>query len=649
MVLRTVCARDCYDSCLMEVRVENGRIKKVSGTKTHPFTSGFLCPKGYFYPHYQHSEKRVLYPMKRAGKKGEGKFERCSWSEALKTIAEKVRTISSEFSPLSILVYDYAGHMGFLSRYFPYRFFNKINASFLDHTLCDVAGTHGLQLHFGTTCGVSPLQIERAKLIVVWGSNPYSTSLHTYNKILRARGKGAIVAVVDPVRTRMAENADVYFQVKPGSDALLAYALIKIMIKSQVIDYEFIKKFTVGFEELKAVAETVELESVEKLTGVSVEKLSDFAGLLATLKPQIFIIGYGMQRRTIGGNAVRAVSMLPVLTGSITGEGGIIYSNALSPVEIAKFTARHLRTIDERKFNMVEIGKVLANPRLNPPVKMVFVYNSNPCATLPNQKLVRKGFEREDLFTVVHDLFLTETAMYADLLLPAKSMFEFEDIVFSYLLPSVAKQNKIVETPGESLSNVELAREMAKTMEFNEPELFETEEQLIASVLEFLPESAKNEFQKEGYIILEVNPAVTGFPTKSGKIEIASTSAWRSGAPKVPLPLYEKCDGLWLLTPLNRNTIHTQFVRPETEPISSVYLNPEDAERLEVSNGDFVIIESISGKLEKMVEIWDAVPAGTVLLYFDEEANILTTDEKADLGGGGAYNSTVVKMRKKAQ
>ncbi|MEM3413505.1 MAG: molybdopterin-dependent oxidoreductase, partial [Thermoplasmata archaeon] len=460
MPLRTVCARDCYDSCLMEVHLEDGKIKKVSGLKTHPFTKGFLCPKAYSYPKYQYSEKRILYPMKRTGKKGEGKFERCSWSEALKMIRENIESISAEFSPLSILVYDYAGHMGFLNRYFPYRFFNKINASFLDHTLCDVAGAAGLQLHFGTTCGVSPLQIENAKLIVVWGANLYNTSLHAYNKVLKARGKGAIVTVIDPIRNKLAENADIYFQIKPGTDAFLAYALIKIMIKSQVLDYDFINNLTVGFEELKAVAETVNLENVEKITGISLEKLSDFAGLLATLKPQIFIIGYGMQRRALGGNAVRTISMLPVLTGSIAGNGGIIYSNTTPPVDITKFTGKHLRKVEERKFNMVEIGKLLANSRLNPPIKMIFVYNSNPCATLPNQKLVQKGFEREDLFTVVHDLFLTETAMYADLLLPAKSMFEFDDVVFSYFFPSVAKQNKVVEPDGEPLSNLELAREL---------------------------------------------------------------------------------------------------------------------------------------------------------------------------------------------
>ncbi|MEM4292869.1 MAG: molybdopterin-dependent oxidoreductase [Thermoplasmata archaeon] len=645
-MMRTVCSRDCYDSCLMEVSVEEGRIRRVSGVKSHPFTSGFLCPKGYTYPEYQYSEKRLLYPMKRVGKKGEGKFERCSWSEALKTIAEKINAISAA-SPLSILVCDSAGHLGFLSRYFPYRFFNKINASFVDNTLCDVAGGEGLRLHFGTTCGVSPLQIEKAKLIVVWGANLFNTSIHAFNKVLRARAKGAIVAAVDPVKNRVAENADIYFQIKPGSDAFLAYALIKILIKNNLVDHEFIKKMTVGFEELKAVAETVSLEDVERITGISLEKLGDFAGLLATLKPQIFIIGYGMQRRALGGNAVRAVSMLPVVTGNIGSESGIIYSNSLIPLDMEKFTGKHLRKAEERIFNLVELGKVLTNSRLNPPVKMLFVYNANPCATLPNKKLVQKGFEREDLFTVVHDLFLTETGMYADILLPAKSIFEFEDIVLSYFLPSAAKQNKIVEAQGECLSNVELARELAKAMDFQQPELFEDDQRLIASVLEFLPENARTEFEREGYIILELNPAITGFPTKTGKIEIASGSAWRLGAPKVPLPLYEKCDGFWLLTPLNRNTIHTQFAGEENAQVNTVYLNPEDADRLEVSNGDVVVIESITGKLERMVEIWDAVPSGTVLVYFDGFVNFLTTDEKADLGGGSTYNSTVVKIKKK--
>ncbi|MEM3413059.1 MAG: molybdopterin dinucleotide binding domain-containing protein, partial [Thermoplasmata archaeon] len=189
--------------------------------------------------------------------------------------------------------------------------------------------------------------------------------------------------------------------------------------------------------------------------------------------------------------------------------------------------------------------------------------------------------------------------------------------------------------------------ELAKAMNFQDPELLENDEQLMASVLEFLPEKARSEFVKEGYIILEMNPAITGFPTKTGKIEIASTNAWRTGAPKVPLPIYERNEDFWLLTPLNRNTIHTQFTHAEPESINTVYLNPEDADKLEVSNGDCVVLESPNGKLERMVEIWEAIPAGTVLFYFDKSVNLLTTDEKADLGGGSAYNSTVVKIKKK--
>ncbi|MGC8912335.1 MAG: molybdopterin-dependent oxidoreductase [Thermoplasmata archaeon] len=647
MEVNTVCARDCYDACLMKVIIEEGGIKRVQGSKAHPFTNGFLCPKGYNYIKYQYHEERLRFPMKRCGKKGEGKFEKITWEEALKIISEKINEVSTEFSPLSILVYEYAGHMGFLSRFFPYRIFNKLNASFVNHTLCDAAGNEALNLHFGTSCGVSPLMLENAKLIVVWGANLYNTSIHAYQKILRARNKGAILIVVDPIKNKLAENADVFLQVKPGTDALLAYSIIKILIESQLVDYEFINTYTSGFEELKAVSHTVDLNQAEKITGISVEKLRDVAGIVASLKPAIFVIGYGMQRRAFGGNAVRAVAMLPILTGNITRESGIIYNNAIIPVDFEKFTGKHLRKLEQRIFNMQELGKVLTNSKLNPPVKMVFVYNSNPCATLPNRKSVLKGFEREDLFTVVHDIFLTETALYADILLPAKTMFEFDDVIFGYFLSSVAIQNKVVDADGEAVSNAELARMLAKAMNFIEKELYEEDSKLIEEVIEFVPQDARAFLKNEGYLVLENNPAITGFGTKTGKIEIASTTAWKIGAPKVPLPIYEKTDDFWLLTPLSRDTIHTQFSNISLQPQEIVYLSPGDAERIDVCNGDIVVVESINGKLELAVEIWEAVQPGTAIIFFSKYANVLTTDEKADLGAGSTYNSTQVKIKKK--
>jgi len=645
MVLRTVCPRDCYDTCLMDVVLEEGKITHVKGTAVHPFTSGFLCPKGYSYPAYQHAGERLRYPMRRTGKKGSGQFERITWDEALQIITQKINEISSEFSPQSILVYDYAGHLGFISRWFPHRVFNKMNASFVDYTLCDAAGALALNMHFGTTCGVSPLKLETAKLIIVWGTNLYSTSLHTYNKILKAKSKGAIVVVIDPIKTRMAEEADIFYQIKPGTDAFLAYGIIRLLIDNNLVDEDFIKEYTTGYEELRAVAGTVELGQIESITGIKIEKLNDFAGLLASLKPAIFVLGYGLQRRSLGGNTIRAISMLPVITGNISADAGIIYSNAPMLVNLEKFTRKNLRKIEERILSMVELGKTLTNTRLNPPVKMLFVYNSNPCATLPNQKLVRRGFEREDLFTVVHDIVLTETAKYADILLPAKTFFEFDDIVFSYFLPSIVKQNKIIDADAECVSNAELARMLAKALGFTEKDLYDDDATLLGEIYSYLPDEAKNSIDSEGYVILEMNPAIVGFPTRSGKIEISSSIAWKYGAPKVPLPLYEKTDELWLITSLRRDTIHTQFTNGADER-NFAYLHPDDAEQIGVSNGDMILLESVNGKLELPLEIWDAVPRGCVLTYFSKDVNVLTTDEMADLAGGAAYNSTQVRVRK---
>src|SRR5579885_174519 len=413
-IRHSVCALDCPDACSLLINVENGAGSKLRGNPEHPVTRGFLCGKVARYLEREYSPERLLYPQKRAGAKGEGKFERISWDEALDTIAEKLHAISHEFGTEAILPYSYAGTMGLLNfGGMDRRFFHRLGATRLDRTICSSTGAAGLTATNGNRYGTEPEQFVHSKLILAWGANIHGTNVHLWPFIVEARRNGAKFYVIDPIQTRTAALADRHFSIYPGSDAALALGMAHVILGENLHDADYVGNYTNGFEQLRELARGYPPERVAWLTGIAKEDIVMLAREYATIRPAAIRLNYGVQRSDRGGAAVRAIAALPALTGSWREPGGGLQ---LSTSQAFQFNRRALEMPElqlasplkreARILNMAELGKALTELD-SPPVKALMVYNSNPAAIAPNQNLVLRGLRRADLFTVVLEQFQT--------------------------------------------------------------------------------------------------------------------------------------------------------------------------------------------------------------------------------------------------
>jgi len=640
------CPRDCYDTCSLMVFIEDNKIVKIEGRKDHPTTQGFLCSKGRKYLKYVYSKDRVLYPMRRVGKKGEGKFKRISWKEALKEITNKIKEIIKEYGPQAILHYEYAGHCGLLNYYFPLRFFNAIGASSIQHTICDSAGEEAIALHYGLHYGSFPEDILKAKMIVLWGINSAWTNLHGYTLVLRAKRNGAKIYVIDPVKTKTS-NIGIHIRPKVGSDAALALGIANYIIENNLYDEKFIERYTFGFEKFKEYVKNFTLNKTSKITGLSKEEITNFAEDYANLKPNIIHIGYGMQRHLNGGEMVRAICLLPALIGL---HRGFIYCNGVRDFDLDYLTGKNLRKVPEKSINMVQLGKALKNGE----IKMIFIYGANPLITLPNQNLVRRIFQQEDLFIVVHDIFKTETANYADILLPATTFFETVDVHVSYWHEYISINEKAIEPVGEAKSNVELFKELARYMRLNDKELYEDEWEIIRNLLakSKMVNFTLEELRSKGFAKLKTFPK-DKYQTPTGKIEFYSQKAEQRGLN--PLPQHVEIKGkypIFLLTPRHRDILGSQFrnVMPRFEPV--IEINIEDAVERDIKDGNIVAVYNDLGETILKAKISDKVPRSVALAYlFIKDLkgrciNTLTTDETQIYGGCSTFNSTFVEIRK---
>jgi anaerobic selenocysteine-containing dehydrogenase len=405
-VRRSVCALDCPDTCALLINVENGIGSRLRGDPDHPVTRGFLCGKVAKYLEREYSPERLLYPLKRTGAKGEGRFVRISWDEALDHVASRLKTLAAKFGPECVLPYSYAGTMGLLNGSgMDRRFFHRLGASRLDRTICSSAGGAALTATLGLRYGTEPEQFRNSKLIIAWGANIFGTNVHLWPFILEARRKGAKLIVIDPVTTRIAKVADRHYAPYPGSDQALALAMMHVIIAEGLYDAGYVDGYTSGFEELKTLAAKYPPSRVAGLTGIEAHEIAALAREYATTRPAAIRLNYGVQRSERGGSAVRAIAALPALTGSWKEVGGGLQ---LSTSHAFHLNRRALELPDlgppARVVNMAELGKALTSLD-NPPVKAIVVYNSNPAAIAPNQNLVLRGFAREDLFTVVLEQF----------------------------------------------------------------------------------------------------------------------------------------------------------------------------------------------------------------------------------------------------
>src|SRR6516164_3415749 len=509
-VVRAACPHDCPDACGVLITVQDGRATRIQGDPEHPVTRGFLCAKVAKYLDRVYSPDRALYPMKRVGAKGPGRthrprsgqatasvpaqsqqaWQRISWDDALHEIGSRFRTIIAEFGSEAILPYSYGGTLGALNGgSMDRRFFHRLGASQLDRTICSAAGEAGLKSVLGVKLGTEPEQFRHSKYIIAWASNIHGNNVHLWPFIAEARRKGAKLVVIDPYRTRTAECADWYLPINPGTDAALALGMMHVIIGENLHDADYVALYTLGFDQLREKVREYPPERVAGWTGIAADDIRKLAREYASVRPSVIRLNYGVQRSEGGGTATRAVVMLPCIIGSWKEVGGGLQ---MSLSGAADFNSPGLRRPDlmqtalgrqARTLNMVELGRVL-NEVKDPPVKALFVYNSNPAAVCPNHQAVIRGLMRRDLFIVVHEQFLTDTTDYADIVLPATTFFEHKDLVGAYGHYYLQVSHQAIDPLGECRSNVELFRALALRMEFEEECFRETVDQMIDSALE---------------------------------------------------------------------------------------------------------------------------------------------------------------------
>ncbi len=490
-VVHAACPHDCPDACGVLITVQDGRATRIQGDPEHPVTRGFLCAKVAKYLDRVYSPDRVLYPLKRIGPKGpavatQGEtWLRISWDEALDSIASRLSAISAEFGSEAILPYSFGGTLGALNgASMDRRFFHRLGASQLDRTICSSAGEAGLESVYGIKLGTEPEQFRHAKYIIAWASNIHANNVHLWPFIAEARRSGAKLVVIDPYRTRTAACADWYLPINPGTDAALALGMMHVIIGESLHDADYVSKYTLGFEQLREKVKEYPPERVAQWTGIAAEDIRELAREYATVRPSAIRLNYGVQRSEGGGMATRAIAMLPCVIGSWKEVGGGLQ---LSTSGGAAFNTKALKRSDlmqtalgreARTINMVELGKVL-NKVDDPPVKALFVYNSNPAAACPRHDEVVRGLLRPDLFTVVHEQFFTDTTDYADIVLPATTFFEHKDLQKAYGHYYVQVSNQAIAPLGECRSNVDMFRGLAKRMGFAEDCFRESVDEMI--------------------------------------------------------------------------------------------------------------------------------------------------------------------------
>src|SRR5512139_735453 len=668
--LKVVCPHDCPDTCVMTVDVEDGRAVAIGGDPDHRFTRGFLCAKVNRYLERVYSPDRVLHPMRRVGRKGEGRFERISWDEALDAVASRLREIVGRHGPQAILPYSYAGNMGLLGYgSMDRRFFHALGASLLDRTICSSAGAHGYKATVGSSMGFDPEAIVHARLIVAWGANVVSSNVHLWPFVEEARRRGARFVCVDPFRSRTAEKADLHIAPLPGTDAALALGMMHVVFRVGLEDRDWLEQHTVGHEELRERAREWTPERTAATTGLRPEEIEAFAREYATTRPSAIRLNYGLNRHAGGGMAVRTVACLPAVVGAWrdVGGGALLSTSGTFPVDADALERPDLVPPGTRTLNMNQLGRVLSDASLDPPVKALFVYNSNPAAVAPEQDAVRRGLAREDLFVVVHEQFQTDTADFADVLLPATTTLEHYDIHKAYGHLYVSLSEPAIAPLGEAMPNTELFRRLAARMGLDHPCLRESDEQMARQAFKwdhpFMKGITFERLEREGSVRLAVpDPFVPfaegAFPTPSGKCELRSEKLLAEGHDPVPgyvppregptsAPEIARRYPLAFISPPAHHFLNSTFsaqpalVRREGEP--SLTLHPEDARPRGIREGDQVRVFNDRGSFLARARVSEAARPGVAVglsIFWPKmcpggrNVNAVTSQELTDLGGG---------------
>jgi anaerobic selenocysteine-containing dehydrogenase len=667
-IFPSVCSLDCPDQCGLLLHKKNGKIIKVEGDPSHPVTKGFICNKVRNMTERIYDEKRLKYPMKRIGAKSEGKFVRISWEEAIETITIRWKELLQSDGPESILPYSFYGNMGNLSAEgMDRRFFNRLGASQLDRSICNSAGAAGYTYTMGGSYGTDPEDTLHTKLFIFWGVNAVSTNMHQIALAQQARKQhGAKIIVIDVHKNKTARLADWFIPILPGTDTALALGMMHILFAENLVDSSFLEQYTVGHEQLREHVAQYDPITVAGITGIPVEDILKLARMYGETSPAFIRIGNGPQHHDNGGMFVRTISCLPALTGQwLVKAGGAIKGNS---AYLAYNTANLqrpelLKNKKTRVINMNLLGEALLT--LDPPVKSLYVYGTNPAVVAPAGNKVRSGLKREDLFTVVHDLFLTETAKYADIVLPATSSFENTDFYTSYWHHYIQLQQPVIESYEEAKSNVEVFRQLAKGMGFTETAFDDTEAELIDQSLSnpvnpFIEDINYEALTKHQY--LKAKAEFPGkLPTPSGKIELYSEKMKQDGYPPLPtyIPLINDSDHPFhFIAAPNHNFLNSTFANQskhvELEKEAEVVLNHHDADKLGVKNGEQVRVWNERGECILKANVGDSVLAGVAVTQglwgaakgTKQLVNSLTPDRIADMGGGATFFSGRVTVEK---
>ena len=675
-VVHAVCPHDCPDTCSMLVTVENGRAVKMAGNPDHPVTQGFLCTKVIRYLDRTYHPDRLTYPQIRTGRKGEGKFRRASWDEALTLIADRLQAIiDSPDGPQAILPYSYAGTMGLIQgSSMDRRFFHRIGASLLDRTICASAGAESLNMTYGTRMGTDTESVGEARLIILWGTNTLTSNPHLWPFIRQAKEKGAYTVCIDPLRTRTAEACDEHVPIRPGTDAAFALAMMHVLFRDGMFDQSYLDDMTVGWEGLRdrVLADYSPARAAE-ICRIPAETIERLARRYGTTRPTFIRLNYGLQRHAGGGSAVRAISLLPAITGAWNDVGGGCQLSTSGTFTLNTHVLERTDLIPPktRTINMSRLGEALTETN-DPPVKAIVVYNSNPGAVAPDREAVLRGLTRDDLFTVVLEHFKTDTADYADVLLPATSQLEHEDLHKAYGHLYLMYNHRSIDPIGEALPNSEIFRRLAAAMGLTDECLRDSDDSMMRQALK--DDVSLDELKELGFLRLKVGaPHVpykqgTKLRTKSGKIEIESERWDAAGAGALPtyIPPRESIERdpdlvgrfpLALISPPAHTFLNSTFVNVASLRRSAgkptLEIHAEDAERRGIAGGETVTIRNDRGSFTAEAVITDRVRPGVVsapsiwwgsISPDGRNANHTTSQAVTDVGGGATFYDNMVEV-----
>lgn len=670
--VRGACPHDCPDTCALVSTVQQGVVAKVQGNPAHRATDGVLCAKVSRYHERVHHPERLLHPLRRAGPKGSGRFERASWDEALQDIGARLSAIARRDAQ-AIVPYSYAGTMGLVQgESMAARFFHRLGASLLDRTICSAAGGEALVHTLGGKLGMKVEFFAESRLILIWGSNSIASNLHFWRLAQQARRDGARLVCIDPRRTETAEKCHEHVQLRPGTDAALAFAFMHQLIVHDWLDHAYLREHTVGWDALRERALAWPPERAAEVCGVPEAQIRELARAYGTTRPAAIRLNYGMQRVRGGGNAARAIACLPALVGAWRHRaGGLLLSNSgRFPADRAALqrpdllAGRRVRTI-----NMSTIGDALLAPAsasFGPRIDALVVYNSNPVAVAPESARVVSGFKREDLFTVVLEQFQTDTADLADYVLPATTQMEHWDIHPSYGHTDVLLNRPAIAPLGEAVPNTEIFRRLARAMGFDDACFSETDEQLCR--LAFARHVDFDRLLADGFAPLPVADAPFadgGFATPSGKCEFYSERLARQGLDGLPdhLPNHEPAGSsahypLAMISPPARNFLNSTFVNLrslrdiEGEPLLEI--SPQDAAVRGIATGDMVRVFNDRGGYHCRAEVSERARPGVVHglgVWWRKfgargtNVNELTSQKLTDLGRGPVFYDCLVEVQ----